>query len=350
MNNTAARWLTAAFLPRRKMKRMLTCLIFLTVLLIVYIVVEPRKNKEIPEEIPDRKDFNFSLMLPFMEPKLSIDERSLFMAVIVNTAASGFKHRTLRTAIRNTWGHVSSKAFDRNKAWRLFFVLGLTNKHDDKQNRIESFQNNDIIIGNFTDHYYNIATKTFMGHYWVFTRLKCVYVLKTDDDVYVRVPQTIQWLHDQGSPRPFYGGYVERIKLDVIHDVTNKWYITPKQYDGDLWPPYCHGAFHVLSNDAIPIIVNSSRQRNPPFTDDAYIAVLMHNASIAATPIPGYYLFRNYKYDCDLLTVKATGHKLSATDIMKYYSFYQTYNKDDIQWKCSYRIYRKFISKYLPIL
>lgn len=338
-------------LPRRKIKRVFTCLFCLSALLILYFIIKPRR-KEIPDEIPDRKDFNFSLILPFIEPELTIEERSLYMAVIVNTAAAGEKHRGLRSAIRSTWGKNLLKPTDQNDYnWKVFYVLGLAKNYGDNfQNRLEAKQHNDVLIGNFTDHYYNIATKTFMGHFWVLKRLKVRYVLKTDDDVYVRVPQTIQWLETQGSPGRFYGGYVERKKLDVIRDVTDKWYITREQYDGVIWPRYCHGAFHVLSDDAVSIIVDHSRHKKPPFTDDAYIAVIMLNASIPATPIPGYYVFRNYKFDCDLLKVRATGHKLSARDIVNYHRFYENYDEEDVRWKCSFGIYRKFISKYLPIL
>ncbi|KAK3699079.1 hypothetical protein QZH41_000606 [Actinostola sp. cb2023] len=272
-------------------------LLFVLMIILYYV----SKSVGVREYFP--RGAKFSLLLPYLEPKIPLDEKRLFMVVLVNSAASSVKHRLLRTAIRDTWGQISSTRVPPNRIWKLFFVLGVSESVENHAaNLQEASHHNDIIIGNFTDHYYNLAIKTFMGHYWAVSRFSCKYVLKTDDDVYVRVPNVIRWLKEERSPRPFYGGLVEKVSLRVAREPTSKWYVTKEQYAKDRWPSFCHGAFHILSTDVIPIMLKSARHKAPPHTDDAYIAVIMNHASVSATQIPGFAILY-ITTDCDLNTI-----------------------------------------------
>lgn len=267
----------------------------------------------------------FSLQLPFVEPKISPREKNIYLAVVVNSAASGDKYRGLRRAIRKTWGDSSLFNY-KNKTWKLFFVLGLSeNETEHEINLLESSQNNDIIIGNFTDHYKSVIIKTFMSHYWVTKKFpSCRYILKTDDDVYARIPKIIQWLEQAGAPDRLYGGYVG-LAQRTVRDPKSKWFLTREQYEKKYWPPFCHGAFHVLSTDILPQFFNYTKFGRKPFhTDDAYIGVAANDLGIEARKLPGFNLQFTIKIRtaCDLITSLTMGHKINASTMIKYYDFY----------------------------
>jgi len=195
---------------------------------------------------------SFALIYPHVEPKLSCKQRYLDIIVMVNTAAHSEKHRNLRSSIRQTWANSSSfNNRDSNGTWMVFFSIGLSNQADDTLNEQEADKNNDIIIGNFTDTYRNIPIKTFMSHLWAYSQFDFTYILKTDDDVYVRVPVLHQWLMDNASSRRFYGGYINRNPI-VFRHPGSPWYITYEQFNETKWPDFCHGAFQVLTIDLLP--------------------------------------------------------------------------------------------------
>ncbi|XP_031550141.1 beta-1,3-galactosyltransferase 5-like [Actinia tenebrosa] len=270
----------------------------------------------------------FSLHLPFVEPNISSTDPNIYLAVVVNSAATGHKYRGLRKAIRETWGNSGNPTTleYRNKTWKVYFVLGISeNKIEHEMNLQEALRNNDVIIGNFTDNYKSLILKTFMSHYWITSKFpSCRYVLKTDDDVYVRVPRLLQWLERAGAPNRLYGGYVG---LDqwTVRDPKSKWFLSKEQYEKRYLPPFCHGAFHVLSTDILPRFFNYTRFGRKPFhADDAYLGVVANELGFEATKMPGFNLqFRiKPRSACDLITSTTMGHKIDAPTMIKYHNFY----------------------------
>jgi hypothetical protein len=260
--------------------------------------------------------------MPHIEPDITCeDSGEIFAAVVVNSDSSDNKHRVLRMAIRKTWGNSTDKQ-SRNK-WRLFFALGISaNNAYNLKNRQEALQYNDVIIGNFTDIYKNIVIKTFMSHFWVSTKLSCKYVLKTDDDVYVRVPRLLKWLEKEGFPNPFYGGFLN--ENPVVHrDPASPWFISKEEFNETKWPPFSHGAFQVISTDILPRFFNYTQFRKPLHTDDAYFGVVARHLGVRATQIPGFSLTHPIT-DCQFMTATAFGHKIDANYMLKYHSNYKT--------------------------
>ncbi|KXJ08622.1 beta-1,3-galactosyltransferase 5 [Exaiptasia diaphana] len=263
----------------------------------------------------------FPLLLPQIEPNISCEERQLFMVVVVNSDANDIRHRDSRTAIRTTWGKPTSNT---PLKWRLFFSLGSSpDVATAMNNNHEALLHNDIIIGNFNDSYKNIIIKTFMSHFWVFSRFHCKYVLKTDDDVYVRVPWVYNWLNNVTMPRRrFYGGLIEYV-ANVFRTPGSKWYITEEQYKGEHWPPFAHGSFQVVSTDILPEYFNYTQFRMPFHADDAFFGVAARDLGIKVTDIPGF-CFVVGAEECDLKTATAICHDISPTRIMSLHETYKS--------------------------
>ncbi|KXJ30022.1 Beta-1,3-galactosyltransferase 1 [Exaiptasia diaphana] len=278
------------------------------------IVHEAKQNRPIQ---PAARVYTgeFNLTLPFVEPKLSSEESSLYLAVVVNTGANEEKHRTLRQTIRKTWGNTSESLGNvKNLKWKLFFALGIaTNQSYYAASLQEARDHNDVIIGNFSDTYRNVVMKTFMGLLWSATKLSCKFVLKTDDDVYVRVPQLMTWLENTGSPRSFYGGVIGI--FDVIpRNPKSQWYIPYELHDKEKWPPWLQGAYTVFSSDTLPRYLIYTYRRKPFHTDDAYLGVASEDLQIKAVQIPGF-VIEHYDFDRSADRTCTTVQNLSSTNM-----------------------------------
>lgn len=262
----------------------------------------------------------FSLISPHIEPTLSCQDRNLYVVVMVNSAAGAAEHRIRRQTIRQTWRNSDINI----RKWRLFFSLGLSTDIDQNlKSRQEAKENNDVIIGKFNDSYRNIPVKTFMGHWWAFNTLSCQYVLKTDDDVYVRVPKLSEWLSNLGSPQRFYGGHINKNPA-VSRVPKNRWYISYEQYKEAFWPPFCHGAFHVLSIDLLPAYFYYTQVFKPFHTDDAYLGVLARDLGVQVIGIPGFNSYKIPSTDCEFISAVAMGNSIEPHQMI---GIHETYKK-----------------------
>ncbi|XP_031569901.1 beta-1,3-galactosyltransferase 5-like [Actinia tenebrosa] len=261
----------------------------------------------------------FPLIMPNVEPNISCEDRKLFIAVVVNSASDG-QHQLRRMAIRKTWGGST----EIQPRWRVFFALGISkNTAVDIKNRRESLKYNDILIGDFLDTYKNVVIKTFMSHYWAYFRLNCQYILKADDDVYVRVPRLVEWLVGPANlPTRFYGGYLQR-SLKVVRNPKMKWYLPKEVYNEANFPPFLKGSFQVVSTDMLPSYFHYTQFiRKPFYTDDAYFGVMARDLGLSARQIPGF-LFYHPQTDEKLLAAIAFGHQVDVTGMLRYYSRYE---------------------------
>lgn len=264
---------------------------------------------------------NFPLFIPHVQPRISCEERLLEAVVVVNSACEGLKHRHLRTAIRKTWGNVKKRYS--SKQYRVFFSLGMC-----RENTLsieESEKNNDIIIGNFTDSYGNVKFKTFMALQWAYYEFSSKYIIKTDDDIYVRVPRMLNWLQVQTYPAPFYGGFLYTHAL-VDRRPRSNWYISYEEYKDDFWPPFALGACTVFSSESIPLYLNYTQHRNPFKTDDAYIGVAAYEYGIIAIHMRGFKLWPSSKKAIDLANATVIGDDLDGSQMESYYNISSTEN------------------------
>ena len=82
---------------------------------------------------------------------------------------------------------------------------------------------------------------------WVWaSRFDIKYILKTDDDVYVRIPRILEYLVNATFPKPFCGGAAEQNFTKVIREIGAKWTISWKYYNETFYPRYNPGAFYIV--------------------------------------------------------------------------------------------------------
>ena len=266
---------------------------------------------------------DFKIVFPEISPKVE-RKQDLFMIVLVNSAANGDKYRKRREVIRQTWGNRTHceqrRALEderlRNLRWLLVFVVGKAGPgtNDDELNKAEARQHNDMLIGNITENYLNNIIKFYMGQVWA-SRFDIKYTMKTDDDVYVRIPRVLEYLVRARFPTPFYGGWTYAGTL-VNRKIGGKWTVSWKYYGEKDWPRFNPGAFFILSSDLLNRLFNYVYIRKPFHTDDAYVGVAMRDFGVKITTIYSFFISADMPQnirlmsDCRLKSLDAFGHSL----------------------------------------
>ncbi|KAK7101484.1 beta-1,3-galactosyltransferase 5-like [Littorina saxatilis] len=201
----------------------------------------------------------------------------VWLLVYVHSAPANLKKRQ---SIRETWGSRSSL---REHNASLVFILGSV--PDPKLLQLLLMENErygDIVQEDFLDSYRNLTYKAIAGLKWAATFCsKATYILKTDDDILVNLPQVVK--HLQTVVTPQYGH--DRLilcnqwqRMKIIRDKKSKWYIPEGDFPGDYFPPYCSGSAFVLSGDMAQLMYEASLVTRFFWVDDYYItgALIKH--------------------------------------------------------------------------
>ena len=259
----------------------------------------------------------FSFASHVTQPTFHTNNTSIFLLVLI-TSGVGKLYSERRNSVRNTWGDKSIKSGQRN--WERVFVIGkaLSAEHSEEIRQEAAFFE-DILVLNMTDSYKNLVIKILSELLWSLIHVKPRFILKADDDVYVHVPGLLSWLDNYANNNyagdKLYGGFVigdgevrrgEKRKNRVARDCLAK----------DFYPPYCTGAFYVLSTDILPSLFKAV-ERRPAFpVEDAYMGILAQEIGVQPVDIPGFYFRKKVTYygRCDFASAIAVGHNLGLVE------------------------------------
>lgn len=256
--------------------------------------------------------FNFSFASPVLEPTFSDRENNLFLLILIISGAGKTSFLDQRNAIRRTWAmNTPNNSW---KKWKHVFLLGRSNNAAiESEIRREALLHNDILVFNSTDNYQNLIIKVFSGFRWAFMRAKPRFILKADDDVYIRVPLLVSWLNESGSDM-FYGGYAYGGGAPVRRNNGLANIVTPDCYPEERFPPYNAGPFYVISSNTIPSLLESMRTWRVFPVEDAYMGLLAKTSNITPVRIPGFVLDDNITYheNCIWSSSVAFGHHFDS--------------------------------------
>ena len=261
----------------------------------------------------------FSFAAHVTQPNFNNKNTNIFLLVLITSGVEKLYYER-RNSVRSTWGNKSTKTALKN--WERVFVLGNTlntQQSDDILQEAAVF--NDILVVDMKDNYNNIVIKIFSGLLWSLIYVNPRFILKADDDVYVRVPYLISWLdnyaNDNYAGDKLYGGYVigdgevkraEKWKNRVARDCLAE----------DYYPPYCAGPFYIISSRILPSIFQTVQKRTAFPVEDAYMSILVRENGLKPVNIPGFN-FRTKLADygrCDWASAIAMGHSFNLTDFM----------------------------------
>lgn len=268
--------------------------------------------------------FNFSFSSVIVEPDLADQDSNLLLFILIASGVGRKSFLEKRNAIRSTWLGKNNNRF--LYTWRHVFMSGRSRDRElDTETRREALRYNDILLLNATDNYQNLIIKVLSGFRWVFERAKPRFILKADDDVYIRLPQLMSWLSEPGIDN-LYGGVVNRLgrwfyrnqgpsvrrQLDTQLNA-----LTLDCFPEDNFPPYPAGPFYVISSNSIPSLFQNIKKWKVFPVEDAYMGVLARASGLEPVDVPGFRfdsnLFSHHK--CTWASTVALGHNFTRTHL-----------------------------------
>ncbi|RVE49721.1 hypothetical protein evm_005591 [Chilo suppressalis] len=177
--------------------------------------------------------------------------------------------------------------------YRLVFLLGQPSQNDsDVQNKIdeEVEKYGDVIQEGFIDSYNNLTLKSIMMLKWITNRCNesVRYILKTDDDMYINVPNLVLNLKNRSKEfnDKVQNGYKGKEYLLIgdlicgarpVLDASNKWYSPRYMYGGRVYPRYLSGTGYALSAATAHALYAAALRTNYFHLEDIYITVFHHH-------------------------------------------------------------------------
>lgn len=185
----------------------------------------------------------------------SIPRKRLVMLVGVFSSGNNFERRM---ALRRSW--MQYKAV-RSGDVAVRFFIGL---HKNKQVNYELWREaqayGDIQLMPFVDYYSLISLKTIAICIMGTKILPAKFIMKTDDDAFVRIDEVLSSLKTKPSNGLLYG----LISFDSSphREKDSKWYISDEEWPHPSFPPWAHGPGYVISRDIAKFIVRGHHERD----------------------------------------------------------------------------------------
>ncbi|XP_067309240.1 beta-1,3-galactosyltransferase 2-like [Pseudorasbora parva] len=234
------------------------------------------------------------------------------------------KKSEARDAIRKSWGNESMEG---DLGFIRLFFLGVNKDTERKTIVEESQQHHDIIQQDFMDTYNNLTLKTLMGMYWITKYCpEAKYVMKTDTDMFVNTEYLIQKLlkpkaqHTQN----YFTGYIMR-GASPIRNIESKWSISPEEYPGNQYPPFCSGTGYVFSGDVAQRVYVASLIIPRIHLEDVYVGICLAKLKIDPEPTPNE-LFYNWRvpYSRCKYSNLITSHGLQPNEMIQFWQDIQS--------------------------
>ena len=204
-------------------------------------------------------------------------DASTAMVILVH---SGTQNVAQRAAIRETWGDAAATGRWPNEqqngscaGLRLAFVLGLQkNEAVNSAVRQEYDRHDDIVQGDFIDHYHNMTLKSLLDLKVVDERCPGVrYLLKTDDDMIINLPYLLLLLTNKKLQRSIMGP----VNVGSRVHRSGKWKVTKDEFPFAFYPPYESGSAYVITGDLIHELFVTAEYVPPIFVDDVYVTGIL---------------------------------------------------------------------------
>ena len=288
---------------------------------------------------------NLPIMSPIIEPR-DFSKQSLFLLVIVSSSPNKQENANRRKMLRRTWANINGAHIPSDLAWKVVFMLGKPPNHEmNRSIMAEREKHGDLLVGDYKDEYRNITTKLLMAFQWA-SQIKCNYILKTDDDVYVDIPKLFMWLRTQGDNNSFYGGVLNNGV--VVRDKAHRHYVSPEDLSLDYYPVYCKGSMYVLSSDLVPKMVELSKQIKRIGPDDAYVGLLAYHLGVRSVKIQEFfqnsilYLFIGLISTCQFQKLMGIGDSLTPYQVHYIHQLKTTNSNSEKFFPVCISLYMKF--------
>lgn len=179
--------------------------------------------------------------------------RPLHLVVLILSAPGASRRRA---AIRGTWVHDYRS---RVVTATAKFLVGTLNLELEKAVAIEKEQEmfgDLLILRDLQDSYANLSTKVHLGLKWATQNMKYDYLVKVDDDSYVRIEGISNALRKLDCDDHLYWGY---FMGHAYPETSGKW-AEHKWFQCPHYFPYAMGGGYVLAQRAVELLMKFSHR------------------------------------------------------------------------------------------
>ncbi|XP_021294685.1 hydroxyproline O-galactosyltransferase GALT2 [Herrania umbratica] len=175
----------------------------------------------------------------------------LFIGVL-----SATNHFAERMAVRKTW--MQSSAIKSSNVVVRFFVALNTRKEVNAVLKKEAAYFGDIVILPFMDRYELVVLKTIAICEFGVLNVSAAYIMKCDDDTFVRVDTVLKEIDGIPPKKSLYMG-----NLNLLHRPlrNGKWAVTYEEWPEEVYPPYANGPGYIISCDIAKFIISQHGNR-----------------------------------------------------------------------------------------
>lgn len=165
--------------------------------------------------------------------------------------------------------------FTLENVFRTVFVMGKAKGGNTVMKKVleEARLNKDIVFGSLQEDYQNLTMKTRLGLKWAYYECESVYVVKTDDDVFINPVPLVEWLKEMPLQN-VYTGYCN-FNSPVVRTKGNKWYVSYDDFKGENYPGYCLGGGYLMSEDVLGRFLKLSYGRQLFPMEDLYVGLII---------------------------------------------------------------------------
>lgn len=271
------------------------------------------KNIKLPQKLKKFKLFNLDF-------KYLINNNVCAAANEINAVfivTSYYGNVELRSAMRRA---LPDRILRQEKLRRVFLLAIGPNKGIFDVNYKAILQENgrfgDLVQGNFIEAYRNLTYKHIMGLNWAATYCSnAKYVVKMDDDTVFnahKLKNLLSSLQVQEKDH-LLAGYILQ-GMVPIRESANKWYVTKKEYENSMYPPFLSGWFYITTPQTAEKLVKLSSNSAYFWIDDVYVTGILaqglkikHYALNNIFAVHAEYLqccirdVKRYNYKCEFL-------------------------------------------------
>lgn len=205
----------------------------------------------------DVSDFKYLIS----KPECNRNSSAPYFVTLVHSSPTQYERRA---ACRETWAHSDPRT-------KTYFLMGWV-QSTTVQKRIDEEEEkfHDIIQGNFVDSYHNLTYKHTMALKWFSENCPNVkYLLKMDDDVFVNVPATYEFLVNNKNDKKFIMGIYFPPQATFRK---GKWKTSVDDIRDKFMPEYSSGQSVIYSNDFVKDAYKKTFTTRYLWLDDLYIS------------------------------------------------------------------------------
>lgn len=204
--------------------------------------------------LPTSEDSDHIIDLESLKsPSIPVGKKINLLIGVFSTA-NNFKRRM---AVRRTW--MQYGAVKSGEVAVRFFVGLHKNRLVNEELWNEAKTYGDIQLMPFVDYYSLISWKTIAICIFGTEVISAKYLMKTDDDAFVRIDEILTSLNRINVSHGLLYGLINS-DSQPHRNPDSKWYISPEEYPEERYPPWAHGPGYVISHDIAKAINNKHKK------------------------------------------------------------------------------------------